>query len=749
MGWDIVLILCGLLCGFFLSGDDSSSVIAEVLLASGLIPVLLALPIIFADWTLSVTDKKLGMESMRCFFLRDWRSTVAYSVYFMLFIGGFFWLYKKDRENLTGACAEVFMEVGIMYFVGTFLGIAPVDADDTRAFLSKDQAKQVERSQTLHAPYALATDYALCLQEDEDDAETIHKQMAWHFPFSLPSSSEDVEDEIVQLHEDHAELREDQPTAFISHILLDSPPGWHDPWYIAALGRCDYLAIPDLIPGLLTFLSGAAFPRDRFVVQSAVTSLGNLYFGTGNRKITTRILYMWMTHEISNVRDTCLVALRAINHKETVVFLDELEDVRIIQSVSNANKFFKDQCMNTDPLHCKSIGEVTSALRTPSASGEMTMMYLISACVLLDSGGAADEQVQALVHEICVRILSSGHQRHIVHGLGLEAIRRASLQFTKNGTWNAKTKAQIHSMATWACRTSVFKSVRTNAQRVLQETDHPHMSVYSCFSTDGATNYFKENSYASDDIRSVLEDSLGTALYEDLVHTLDTMATPSEEIDAMFVQFDESREQRFQLAALSDPTKDPTLLLYAHLSRDESHGQGRIPNSDIQSRLNSVDRLERYVGLLCIAHYGRKAAKIRERVLPAFAGGELISDVRDLAVAIMEVKTADICNLGDCCENPDGIHSDQRDSFVTKELERLKSRTALSASDGANGYYGDSTPLWPLPEQAPTPPSSKYAFQNTAPTASLLKENSGRSVWPLDSTTAFNPAAAPYQISPA
>lgn len=70
----------------------------------------------------------------------------------------------------------------------------------------------------------------------------------------------------------------------------------------------------------MTFVSGATRYNDIVLVQLALTSLGHLFFGSRSAKISERLLALWTTHEISDVRAHCALSLRAVGEPRTVAF---------------------------------------------------------------------------------------------------------------------------------------------------------------------------------------------------------------------------------------------------------------------------------------------------------------------------------------------------------------------------------------------------------------------------------------------
>ena len=62
------------------------------------------------------------------------------------------------------------------------------------------------------------------------DADMIHEQMHYHFPYSVSRRFEKV----IDLFEEVREEVVNAGGAFAdvtSKIMLDSPPGWDNPWY--------------------------------------------------------------------------------------------------------------------------------------------------------------------------------------------------------------------------------------------------------------------------------------------------------------------------------------------------------------------------------------------------------------------------------------------------------------------------------------------------------------------------------------
>ena len=99
-----------------------------------------------------------------------------------------------------------------------------------------------------------------------------------------------------------------------------------------------------------------------------------------------------------------------------------------------------------------------------------------------------------------------------------------------------------------------------------------------------------------------------------------------------------------------------------------------ISDCFIQARLNSPDRLERYLGLLCVGRLkGTKVEgidKLKKEVLPKIAQTELISDVRDLAMMLITEKDEAGCLERACL--PVTVKSDSRRKLISSELQTLK-----------------------------------------------------------------------------
>jgi len=182
-----------------------------------------------------------------------------------------------------------------------------------------------------------------------------------------------------------------------------------------------------------------------------------------------------------------------------------------------------------------------------------------------------------------------------------------------------------------------------------------------------------------------LTDALPTALFEKLRQRLQVMERPIEDITAKFASNTNSRTVEFE------PAEDPVMLLYVHLATGGKNIDLEV--LFIQERLNSLDYFERYVGLLCIgalAHQ-RKIRLMRKEVCPGIVQTELISDVRDLALAVLndraknsasslvccyDFKTG-CCTCSCCAEESDEVQvlQSRRAALSKKELEQLQERT--------------------------------------------------------------------------
>lgn len=65
-----------------------------------------------------------------------------------------------------------------------------------------------------------------------------------------------------------------------------------------------------------------------------MTSLGNLYFGTANDKVSRRLFDVWMMHEISNVRNHCAAAINAIGNTVYVELMRTVTDVPNLSTIA-------------------------------------------------------------------------------------------------------------------------------------------------------------------------------------------------------------------------------------------------------------------------------------------------------------------------------------------------------------------------------------------------------------------------------
>ena len=362
-GFDLLLIIgCALSAFVLLKFPDKAKVrdvVGDVFLASGLLPMLLALPLLLARWSMGGTDHRRRRRSRnnddgdpaedaplegdgqsarpclrrwfcelgRCYFLRDTNTAIAYTIYICMAVGGGVTLANshKGPTEFVEAVAGIFAEVALIYFIVTVLRVPTVDDDETRAFLSSAEEAQLEASGSLHAPFAIPVDFAF--------AGEYHADLRALFPDAVRAEDYAGLDDAVlmraraiarartktvagahRLAGAAVRHRAEDRSRVVSALLNASAPGWGSPFYVCALGRADARSLGGgLLAGLLAIVRGGApTAGDRFVCEAAALSLGNLYFGTRNAAASSLLFALWGRHAISDVRASCATAIAAV-----------------------------------------------------------------------------------------------------------------------------------------------------------------------------------------------------------------------------------------------------------------------------------------------------------------------------------------------------------------------------------------------------------------------------------------------------
>jgi len=252
---------------------------------------------------------------------------------------------------------------------------------------------------------------------------------------------------------------------------------------------------------------------------------------------------------------------------------------------------------------------------------------------------------------------------HLVKCVALETLGRLATATIGPGSVSPDKNKVVNvawRSATQLLRTSVFKSVRNAATRTLELSGYQYLQFYNCFGDNAMQTYGNEG-FTTEVIGDVLAQTLSPTMHQKLSEKTKKMRRPATEIDNMYTQ-------RTNLAV--DPVNDPTVLLYFHLA-SKSFTLDRHPELFIQDRLNSSDRLERFVGLLCIGRFQdtKGCGSLKDEVVPTIATCELVSTVRDLAVKVMGIGAG-----GGWCAPPEK-QIDRRNKMVERELKRLKEKS--------------------------------------------------------------------------
>eukprot|EP00035_Acanthoeca_spectabilis_P011606 m.204986 g.204986 ORF g.204986 m.204986 type:complete len:717 (-) comp15396_c0_seq4:1702-3852(-) len=691
--WQWALIGGAGVGAYFLLGqpeerDELYGVLGGVFLAAGMLPFLLSLPLILARITVKMLITEGGswfsFETIRnCQFFVDTSHTLATLAYAAFTATGIFFLVSTtDCEENEGwdvfadEMANILAEIAVITTVTTLLNVPTVDDDATRTLLSRKENLQLERSGSLNAPWARAVNFSLC--------EEYRSDMEWLFPDDM-----DLEDHPMRKYFRQARKRtttieptepyqsSEEPRGIrAAEMMNESAAGWESPFYVAALGRCSRAHLGDeLVSGLFQYLTGAQAYNTRFLTQAAVTSLGNLYFGTANDKVSRRLFDVWMMHEISNVRNHCAAAINAIGNTVYVELMRTVTDVPNLSTIAAVAGYVD---MHEGPggrearlLQSTDILELTTSMSSPDWVTRFTA--LVAACVHCATAEitskVAPRDLVAFVSAVKTEVLDDLLEYHLVKTLGLEVVGRMAGATVQPGGVSPNNAgpddlSQIVFMA-WEAgvsllRTSVFKSVRQAATRLLEQSAYPYLRIYKVFD-DAATAKFALEGFSSETIDSLLSSTLTNTMYTELNSRATAMKKPRHDLTQMY-------KTREKLAF--EPTLDPTVLLYFLLSHS-NFTLGANPELFIQDRLNSSDRLERFVALLCIGHFRtlKGPEKLKDEVVPIVATCELVSTVRDLAVEVMGFSN------GGCCAGPD-TQIDRRNAMVERELQLLKDRTS-------------------------------------------------------------------------
>lgn len=665
--WDLVLIVLsafgsyalvtgGNVYGMDLESGEVLGLIGNVFLAAGALPFLLSLPLILAEISVGCAVKG---QTARCFCFRDLTTFLAYTSYAVFIgVGVFLILYANSYEPnaLNDGLAEIFAEVALIYTITTILGVPSVEEDETKSFLSRTESKQLERSGSLNAPYARFIDYAF--------RGLYHDALYYQYPDEIKHKhyNELRMMEIVNLNRKEVESKHHSVIA--AELLNECANGWESAWFVSAIGYCDISTVgEELLSGLLTCLSGSSPFLDRFICQSAITSLGKLYSGTQNRKMSKKLFNLWKIHEISNVREHCYVSIQAIRSLKICDFVKQMNDLKTLSDPFASLAYFQEENVKTEALSVQSLREVTNHICPHSAESERTQA-LIAACCLLDNEQISASDFKTFLDAVQDNVIYDPLEGHLVKALALEAMVRATRASKKAGSWNTELMHDLWDIANELMSNSVYKSVRQAAERVLEESLFPYLYVYKCFGAD-AIKEFATDGFNHNTTEKVLFDNLPHDVFDKLLKEVEQLnhRSPLKALNAKF----EEEEQRKDGGSYV-PWEDPVLMMFCLLTFPSLTFE--ISDTFLQERLNSPSRRVRFATLVAIGQlqHLEGPGKLKKEVVPNVAQCELISDVRDLAVVLLSgIEDTGCCS----CFKPEA-QTDRQQALVQSELDSLK-----------------------------------------------------------------------------
>ena len=650
---------------------DMGGYLGSVFLASGLIPLLLSLPLVFAKFLVVRKNSiwKIG------FWVGDASSILVYAFWYSIAAFGLFLLVRHGGWNSAASeASNIFAEIFVIGVITTLLRVPAIEEDTNKAFLTKTEVKQLERSGTLNASFVKTVDAVL-------DSGRYHDDLAYFYPneitshshlsalrrksigrmLQLRSSKKRKLRTALQLVERGESASLSAPATRNSILINAAPEGWGSAFFVAALGRCDLSVLgEELISGLLCICSGAQ-AASRFIQQAAVTSLGNLYFGSGNRNISHRLLQMWKMHEISTVRNHLRASINAIGDATTIAYFADISNPSAISSTVAAKAYYSSRGFSAKVLASVDFAEAQKAYQMSPECGEMA---LLRCCVIanrnaashLSGEGAAlkGEIIANFIDFACSNILGDPLVDHARKTLCLEVLHRFAQHHTASLTKGARERC-------WQslCEEnfeSLFKNVRSAALGVLQATRYPHIYCFKLFGDDAVERFASFGNFSA---RSV-QDVLHSFLPNDLVCALNETAINVDE---------DNFEDRH--GGMS-PAEDPTLLLYAHTAKKNAV---KPKAETVQMLLNSEDRMKRFVALLIVGRFDME--KMKKEILPDVAEREMISTVRDFAILVL--KMGDNPRYACCAGVSDA--EDIREKLCANELERLEARMRMVSNN--------------------------------------------------------------------
>eukprot|EP00040_Diaphanoeca_grandis_P034711 m.216546 g.216546 ORF g.216546 m.216546 type:complete len:744 (-) comp33211_c0_seq4:307-2538(-) len=717
--FDIVLIVFCIIGAVLLEARSQNldrrtffSLSASVFFSAGVLPVILSLPLVSAR--LFVGKRGGGFFQLNkcqsCICCRDAQHALAYLSYAVFVALGFVLSYLEYldtggddsggnntnvttntcdadegdwADGLVSRVIEIFAEVALIYLVTTVFQIPTVDEDLSRAVLTPKEYRQIQNSGSISANWVDDVDMAF--------EGVYHADLKHLYPAEIHTGRFKFKKSAVQgaASGDAKQL---------TKKMNETAAGWDSPYFVAALGRCDKDTLGrELEKGLITNVSGASPYNDRYITQVAITSLGSLYFGMKDRKLSQRIFDLWAYHEISNVRDHCVTTINAIAYEPVVNFIKELNNVsKYISSVDSAMVYYTSRQCLTAPLMITSLEQAIPFLSSEN-SYETRIMALFAVCALLKDGRRVDDTNAAalplspaiastttpFILACETHVLGNPFEGHVAQTLALAAWARLARYLRNDKTiWTNVLKTRMWVRCNTRLRTSVFKSIRTAATEVLEASKYPYLGLYHCFGGE-ATKLLTNEGFEASTLKKLLTRHVEPDLFKQLEVEVKSMTQPLKDLEQAFKDFEQNSSIH--------PNKDPALLFYFHLMLFGTQGVAKWVCKDrfIQDRLNSTDRLERYVALVAVGMFmtsSPQLARLRKELIPGVTAVELISDVRDLANVIIGAERMDWLKAITSGCIPVEI-TDHREQLVSQELANLKQRIEDGDESSFSGIF--------------------------------------------------------------
>jgi hypothetical protein len=472
-----------------------------------------------------------------------------------------------------------------------------------------------------------------------------------------------------------------------SEILNGNPSGFDNCFFVSALGHSDLKTLGrELKSSLFACIGGGT---SRLIQNSAIISIGNLYFNSKNPKVSQRLFTVWSSSEISTIRNACVVAIKAVNFepiKQFVQIMNKIQDVKL-EDVKKLCMYFDDMHVDSSLIRsskCPTVQDTLQVLRRSDVNSRLQI--LISICVQKNDFSYQD--INTLASAISKFILFDGYEFHYVQSCALEALRRIVMSCDDTRS-KGKTVDLLSEIGNSVYSRSVFRSVRKGAHRLLKVVQYKHLDLYRCFR---CTSYYAENGGVTHKtIRNLLQKYLRPNIWKDLLREVEVMSS----IESACESFEKLFSSEEHVADTTNLSNDPVLLLYTYMSIDNPTW---IPSDTfVMKRMNSPDWLERFTAVIVVMRFESEDLRnMRKVIFPRLAASELISDVRELIeYAISSHSTSEtffLRKFRECIGDSDNVEKDdveQRSKneielmFVKSQHENLKSKVSSSNDSDA------------------------------------------------------------------